>query len=415
MSKAFVGNRVQNVDIGEELDKVTRVVLVVDSDHVYTAGNDTGRTIEREIPWGSQAMADSLLRKLSGVVYKPFNAERALISPAFEIGDPVTVGGVYSRIIGADINYGISGLVDLYAPDLDVTEDEYPSEKTQQSSLERQLAATRAIISKTTEQIRLEIQGVEENFTYLELDLEGITGRVQDAEGNIATLEMTTEEIRTELNGKIDGEDAQSLIDLSLQEIELSISNNTGSTTFTLKGGGVELTSETFDIHVKNVNIEGKLNVDQLNLTGAITFGDLDEDTQLVISDAYTMAAENQLPGYIQKTYIDSVSIRSPTIVGGTFIGNEFNVLADSSEGSFNMYGKFYNMNLHVLGINFSAGDYPSVVFGSPSDATAHWTFSSTYVSGDIDMGGYDISFNAGDYIETLQGLASRVAALEAK
>lgn len=175
MSSTYVGNRVQNLDIGEELDKVTRVVLVVDSDHVYTAGNDTGRTIEREIPWGSQAMADALLRKLSGVEYKPFNAERAMISPAFEIGDPVTIGGVYSRIIGADINYGVSGLVDIYAPDLDVTDDEYPAEKTQQSSIERQLAQARSLISKTAEEIRLEVSGLDDKYTALSVTLDGVT------------------------------------------------------------------------------------------------------------------------------------------------------------------------------------------------------------------------------------------------
>lgn len=222
MSSAYVGNRVQNVDIGEELDKVTRVVLVVDSDHVYTAGNDTGRTIEREIPWGSQAMADSLLEKLSGVVYKPFDAERALISPAFEIGDPVTVGGVYSRIIGADINYGVSGLVDIYAPDLDVTEDEYPSEKTQQSSFNRQLAGVKSSISKTAEEIRLQV------------------------------------------NGKIGEDEATSLIKTALEGIEISISNDESGTSASITLSYTDDDSTKVDIASGTINLTGLVTISSL-------------------------------------------------------------------------------------------------------------------------------------------------------
>ena len=412
MSRAYVGNRVQDVDIGEELKKISRVTIVVDSETSYTAGDDTGRVIEKECPWGTQEMANKLLARLSGVSYKPFSAERAMLSPAFEMGDPVTIGGVYSQIIGVDINYDVSGLVDIYAPDLDEIDDEYPAEKTQQSSIDRQLAGLRSSISKTTGQIRLEIQGVEENLTYLELDLEGIEGRVKDAEGNIGALELTATQLQAEIGGKIDGEDAQALIDLSLQELELSISNNKGSTTFTLKGGGAELTSETFDIHVKNVNIEGRVNAEQLNLTGAITFGDLDEDTQLAISDAYTMAMNNQLPSYIKSTYIDQVSIQSPTILAGTFIGNEFNVLAESGGGSFNLYGKFGNYSVKALEIAYATGDAPVVYFGG---TIARFNFGAVYYDCDIDMGQHDLTFNAGGTIYSLRELESRITALENK
>lgn len=242
MSRLYVGNRVQNVDIGESPKKITRVTINVDSDHAYTAGDDTGRTIERECPWGSQEMADALLEKLSGVTYKPFSAERAMLSPAFEIGDPVTVGGVYSQIVGADINYRISGLVDIYAPELDETEDEYPSEKTQQSSIVRQLAGVRSAITKTTEEIRAEIaddinglsssvdieldkirqevQGAEDAISYLEVDLEAISGRVEDAEGNIGALELEATNFGVRLE---DAEGNIANLEVSTEEIEASV------------------------------------------------------------------------------------------------------------------------------------------------------------------------------------------------
>ena len=72
----------------------------------------------------------------------------------------------------------------------------------------------------------------------------------------------------------------------------------------------------------------GLIDADRLNLTGAITFGDLSSSVQGDINealntanDAYDLAYDNQLPVYIKSTYIDSTQIMSPTITGGTITG----------------------------------------------------------------------------------------------
>ena len=59
------------MDYGDTLTRVSRVNLAVDSDHIYTSGDDTGRTLEVDCAWGSQEMADSILAKMSGVDYHP--------------------------------------------------------------------------------------------------------------------------------------------------------------------------------------------------------------------------------------------------------------------------------------------------------------------------------------------------------
>lgn len=181
MSKIFVGARAQNLDIGAEVANITRVNLVVDSDNMYTVGNDAGRTLEVECPWGTQAMANSILARVSGVNYKPFSAERALLDPAFEIGDAVTIGGVYSQIAGADCTYNGASLFGIEAPDLDEIDDEYPAQQTQQSSIKRQLAYTRSLITKTAEEIRLEVQGFDGRISALSVTLDGVT--IQDENG----------------------------------------------------------------------------------------------------------------------------------------------------------------------------------------------------------------------------------------
>ena len=93
--KVYLGKNVSDIDFGEKLDKISRVNLSVDSDHIYTSGDDTGRTLEVACPWGSQEMADSILLQASSVNYTPFTASGALLDPAAEIGDGIEIAGVY--------------------------------------------------------------------------------------------------------------------------------------------------------------------------------------------------------------------------------------------------------------------------------------------------------------------------------
>lgn len=243
-NSAYIGNKVRSVDIGEELNSITRVTLFVDSDHVYTAGNDTGRAIEKEVPWASQEMANAVLSKLSGVTTKPFSAEQAMISPAFEIGDAVTVGGVYSQILGEDINYGVSGLVDIYSPNIDEIEDEYPAEKTQQSSIIRELARTRSSISKTADGIRMEVFGED-----------GYTGS-----SIVAQLGLIIDRV----TGKIGEDEATSLIKTALEGIEISISNNTAGTSASITLSYTDDDSTKIDIASGTINLTGLVTISSL-------------------------------------------------------------------------------------------------------------------------------------------------------
>ena len=49
---------------------------------------------------GTQAIADALLSALSGYVYKAYEATDAIIDPDLELGQAVSVGGVYSIVGG---------------------------------------------------------------------------------------------------------------------------------------------------------------------------------------------------------------------------------------------------------------------------------------------------------------------------
>ena len=67
MDKVFVGSRVSDLDTGGGARHISRVILRVDGETQYTAGDDAGQTLEKSCPWGTQEMCESILRQVRGV------------------------------------------------------------------------------------------------------------------------------------------------------------------------------------------------------------------------------------------------------------------------------------------------------------------------------------------------------------
>ena len=109
----------------------------------------------------------------------------------------------------------------------------------------------------------------------LEVDITGIKSEIGDVQGNVANLEITASELRTQINGKINGSEAQSLIDQTVDKISLEVSSGSGGSSFVLKKDGVEISSDTLDLHVKSVNVDGDITANAINLSTADITGTL--------------------------------------------------------------------------------------------------------------------------------------------
>lgn len=174
------------LNIGQESLPISRVNLNVDSDTYYTAGDDTGRIIECECPWGTQAMADDILASLRGYIYKPFEGNDALLDPAAELGDTIDVGGFHGVISMLGRNLDRQSAATVGAPGVDEIEDEYPYKSLQRRREERLLATTRSLITKTAEEITLSVEGLSGDFSQLKVSLEGVS--ILDEDGNITQI-----------------------------------------------------------------------------------------------------------------------------------------------------------------------------------------------------------------------------------
>ncbi len=176
--KYFVGNDITSFSDNGKYKPISRVTLLVDDENSLTAGDDTGMEIVASCPHATQAMVNSLLQTVKGYQYQAYEAGAANIDPAAELGDGVTVGGVYSPL-SKIIDNG-RGYADISSPGEMEMEDEYPSEGYIAQEFNRKIAETRSAITKTSEEINLEIQGVDGRVSALQLTLDGVTVKGSD-------------------------------------------------------------------------------------------------------------------------------------------------------------------------------------------------------------------------------------------
>lgn len=179
--KHFVGLDIVSFSNNGKYDPVSRVTLKLDDENVLTAGDDTGLELVADCPYGTQEMAEALLAKFQGYEYQPYEAEAAGIDPAAELGDGVTVNGVYS-IVARMADDG-DGYPSLSAPGEAELEDEYPFDGPLTREFNRKIADVRSEISKSAESIKLAVFN-DDRFTSLEVTAEGLAVTTQNKDGS---------------------------------------------------------------------------------------------------------------------------------------------------------------------------------------------------------------------------------------
>lgn len=131
MADIELGRDVQSFSKTDAYAPISRVTLTDDAGNDFTAGNDTGRALELGCPWATQTMANDLLTKFRGKVYRPFTASGAMLDPAAELGDTVSCNGVESILGEIDTTYDALCASDISAPgDQDVNHEYEYSDAT---------------------------------------------------------------------------------------------------------------------------------------------------------------------------------------------------------------------------------------------------------------------------------------------
>lgn len=329
--KLFVGLGVTSVEDNGTLPPISRVTLMVDDNNAITAGDDTGREIVADCPFATQEMVNAILSRLKGYQYHAYTASDAGIDPAVELGDAVTVGGIYSVV--SRIEDDGTGYPSIAAPGEAELEDEYPSVGPVTQTFNRQIAETRSLISKTSEEILLqvenELQGLSSSFS---VQLQQIQSQVTGLNGQVSSITQKVDNITLSVsNGSTSSSISLSVggVTVSSQTIQMN-----GLVTFTglangtttidgacIKTGTIEASRiDTDSLYVNAANITGSLTIGQLPNNVATTENIPDKVSDLKNDKGYQteQGVVTIIDGTVDADYVNALRIRARYLQGET-------------------------------------------------------------------------------------------------
>ena len=281
-------------------------------------------------------VAQAIYEMMQGVTYTPLQVAIPLDADSPAPGEIITVTDAYGRTMQAYImQRTISG---------------------QKVTLESTGNARRDGTSAVNNQKWQNLQG---KVLEIQTSVDGLKITAADLAGGLASLELTVDGLRTEVSGKLDGEEAQTLIDQSLKSISLSASTSGTTSTLTIKAGDVTLSSA------------------QINFSGLVTFSDLST------SGKTTISGDNIKTGTIRGNSGSSLW----SLDSGTFISG----VSNSTRVEINFNGiRWYSSN-YLTGVLYS--EYGKTYLGSNSTYTFLGWFSSGYPSINANKQKYDDNF----------------------
>lgn len=138
--------RAGTLDIAPTFNTYSKVIIHIDDDTVVEAGNDLGRTLEVNNPFGTQELAEQMLAKLRGYQYQPYYATGAFLDPAAEIGDGVAIKNTYGGIYQRERTFGRLMRADIAAPHDEEINHEYKFESPTERRFNRQFGNVKATL-----------------------------------------------------------------------------------------------------------------------------------------------------------------------------------------------------------------------------------------------------------------------------
>lgn len=177
--KYYVGGDITSFADNGKYKPISRVTLLVDDENSLTAGDDTGMEVIASCPHATQPMVNALLQTMRGYRYQAYEASAANIDPAAELGDGVTVGGIYSPL--SKLSEDGRGYAGISSPGEAEMEDEYPSGGYITQEFNRKIAETRSTITKTSEEINLKVEGIDGRVSDITQTVDGIRLSVTSA------------------------------------------------------------------------------------------------------------------------------------------------------------------------------------------------------------------------------------------
>lgn len=205
----------------------------------------SGRTMEANCPLckpsNRQEIADRLLASLSSYGYQPFTASGATVNPLAELGDGITVHGVYGGLYQQDLDFGSLMSSDISAPGEQELEHEFAYQTANERRYSRKFADIAAEFAIHADEIEARVtrEGTGEGFSWSLIE-SGFSVKA----GNKVIFRVDKDGTYTDGTGKFTGEIVGGSISIG-SNFSVDASGNMKATnaelTGTLKVGGTDI------------------------------------------------------------------------------------------------------------------------------------------------------------------------------
>ena len=364
IGQTTIGLRYEELTAAPAFAGFSRVVLIVnDAGDAFVSGDTTGRTLTARCPWGTQAKADMILRRIRGWSYQPYEATNALLEPAAELGDGVSVGDIYSGIYRREITFDAVLTSNISAPEDEEVDHEYAWVDPDTRAWQRATATNRAAITITQDAITQEVQARQDADTTLSASITTLADSI--------TMEARERET---LAGAVS--DLSSTLLIQADEISAKVSQTgvNGSNTFAWS-----LTSGGFYINNGPVKKDGK-DLLTINKTGMTVRGKIQAETGYIGgSSGFTIQARKLYSG----THDSLQSEVSGVYVGtdGISLGKNFRVTSSGKVTARDIEatsGTFTNIILDGVSLRGKINNDGTVSGGRYSGGSFSGGFSGT-------------------------------------
>lgn len=234
-AKIPLGQEVESFEVSPQFNGYSGIEITDENGDSVLVGDNNGRIIP--IPGITITQAQNVLAELQSTAfrYQPHETRGALLNPAAELGDGVTINGTYSGIYKMNRQFSPLMQADISAPQDEELDHEYPFEPKQDRVYQRAIAENKA-------QIKLNHDSIESEVI-----------RAKSVEGDVP-----------------EGETLSSLISQSADTITAKVNNKVGTTGGSKSTFGWNLKSDSWELFSDNTTVF-KATKDGVVVTGEIT------------------------------------------------------------------------------------------------------------------------------------------------
>lgn len=184
----YLGQSVSSFERYSDVGPITGVQLLVDQDTEYTAGDSGGYVLTAQCSFGTQEMANNILFSVYQKEYRGFQASGAPLPPEAELGDGVTVCGVYSMLAYRKVEFGPGHFSEISAPGEKEISHEFQYVGTSRKELNSDTDSLRAYLQKAIGEQQIELNSIKATLQQINQTLQQISNKVTELDSRVTAL-----------------------------------------------------------------------------------------------------------------------------------------------------------------------------------------------------------------------------------